>query len=121
MSAQAGRARAERIYTVLGNCERCGLVPAFDRHHRDGDTHNNARENVLFLCRACHQIVDGRAEQLKATRRAAAAARQAARTHCPQGHPYDEQNTYHTRAGARVCRTCHREREARRRKAARHA
>ncbi|HWH14395.1 MAG TPA: NUMOD4 motif-containing HNH endonuclease [Miltoncostaeaceae bacterium] len=31
---------------------------------------------------------------------------QAQRTHCPQGHPYDEENTHHFR-GWRRCRTCH--------------
>lgn len=30
---------------------------------------------------------------------------QAARTHCPAGHPYDETNTSRTR-GRRVCKTC---------------
>ena len=33
-----------------------------------------------------------------------------AKTHCPQGHPYDERNTYVNRQGKRECRTCHRER-----------
>lgn len=29
------------------------------------------------------------------------------RTHCPQGHPYDAQNTYINKAsGGRICRTC---------------
>lgn len=29
------------------------------------------------------------------------------KTHCPQGHPYDETNTYRDpRRGARICRTC---------------
>lgn len=36
-------------------------------------------------------------------------------THCPQGHPYDERNTYRTDAGHRHCRTCHREKERKRR------
>jgi hypothetical protein len=27
-------------------------------------------------------------------------------THCPQGHPYDEANTYVTPRGHRQCRTC---------------
>lgn len=36
---------------------------------------------------------------------------QRTKTHCPQGHPYDETNTYLTRAGARACRTCTRERQ----------
>lgn len=37
------------------------------------------------------------------------AAVNAAKTHCPQGHPYDEENTYvYDRPGvrARFCRTC---------------
>jgi len=32
------------------------------------------------------------------------------KTHCPQGHPYDEANTHITKKGARHCRTCARER-----------
>lgn len=30
----------------------------------------------------------------------------ARRTHCPQGHPYDEKNTRISGRGARVCRIC---------------
>lgn len=37
-----------------------------------------------------------------------AASYQLAKTHCPSGHPYDEANTYRTRAGHRLCRMCHR-------------
>lgn len=33
----------------------------------------------------------------------------AAKTHCPQGHPYDTENTYVKPDGQRVCRTCKRE------------
>lgn len=32
------------------------------------------------------------------------------KTHCPAGHPYDEQNTYRTAKGHRRCRACHNER-----------
>lgn len=28
------------------------------------------------------------------------------KTHCPQGHPYDSENTYVTPIGHRQCRTC---------------
>lgn len=41
----------------------------------------------------------------------------AAVTHCPKGHPYDEANTYRYRKGngwARHCRTCVRDRLSRR-------
>lgn len=32
---------------------------------------------------------------------------------CPQGHPYDEANTYHTRGGRRHCRECDRQKKRR--------
>lgn len=43
--------------------------------------------------------------------------RELAKTHCPKGHPYDEQNTaYRAKPGAarphRYCRTCNREKAA---------
>lgn len=31
---------------------------------------------------------------------------QSSRTHCPQGHPYDDINTYNTPNGHRACREC---------------
>ena len=34
------------------------------------------------------------------------AAANAAKTHCPQGHPYDEANTYTYPSGGRACRRC---------------
>lgn len=32
----------------------------------------------------------------------------ARKTHCPRGHPYDEENTRRTRTGGRLCRQCER-------------
>lgn len=40
------------------------------------------------------------------------------RTHCPQGHPYDEVNTHRKADGSRVCRACWRQRATSRRCAA---
>jgi hypothetical protein len=34
------------------------------------------------------------------------AARNAAKTHCPRGHPYDDANTYISPRGSRICRKC---------------
>lgn len=34
----------------------------------------------------------------------------ASKTHCPQGHPYDQENTLPTPSGGRACRTCSRAR-----------
>ena len=36
-----------------------------------------------------------------------------AKTHCPQGHPYDEANTHQSRSGRRNCRACARDRATR--------
>ncbi|MFD9853428.1 HNH endonuclease signature motif containing protein [[Kitasatospora] papulosa] len=38
-------------------------------------------------------------------------ARAARATHCPQGHPYDAENTYRTPLGHRQCRACRRTRD----------
>lgn len=43
---------------------------------------------------------------------------QKAKTHCPQGHPYDEANTYIWGNNYRQCRTCHRQRKGAERKRA---
>lgn len=43
----------------------------------------------------------------------------ARKTHCPFGHPYDEENTYIVAAtGWRICKACNRARAKRRRRAA---
>lgn len=47
------------------------------------------------------------------------ASHQLAKTACPQGHPYDESNTYRRPAGGRGCRLCTRLRMRRRRAALR--
>lgn len=40
----------------------------------------------------------------------------ATKTHCPAGHPYDEQNTYYGKTGRRQCRACGRDRIRERRR-----
>jgi hypothetical protein len=46
-------------------------------------------------------------------RRGRGGQNRAAKTHCPQGHAYDEANTRINVAGARECRMCNREKAAR--------
>ena len=48
----AGRKRARAVYPGPHVCDVCG-EPA-EIHHRDGDTLNNVRENIAFLCRRHH-------------------------------------------------------------------
>ena len=78
------RAQAARSLTERHPCCDCG-EPASGRSLR---------------CKACHlrwMVAERTARQLAA---------RAARTHCPQGHPYDEANTTIGSHGSLVCRTC---------------
>lgn len=42
-----------------------------------------------------------------------ATAQHARKTHCPQGHPYSDENTYRFAAGRRICKECARARSRR--------
>lgn len=64
VSERGGRARALRLYKNIGPCVRCGAVKA-ERHHKDGNTANNAVENIEALCRRCHMEIDGRMESCR--------------------------------------------------------
>lgn len=64
------------------------------------------------LCKACRRVkrrIYRTQEEQREMRRRMGRPR-AERTNCPQGHPYDEDNTRHTRQGRRACRTCERAR-----------
>lgn len=63
----AGRIEARKLYpdpifceyeTALGVCGKKA-----ERHHKDGNTHNNDRSNVRFLCRKHHHEEDGRCQR----------------------------------------------------------
>ena len=51
------------------------------------------------------EAVTGKVNTLRSEGVAAVNAR---KTHCPQGHPYDDANTYVAPNGQRGCRVCHR-------------
>lgn len=57
------------------------------------------------------EVVTSRENTLRGN---SAAARNAVKTHCPKGHPYDDQNTYLDPRGKRNCRTCARLKDMRR-------
>lgn len=56
ITLKTGRQRARRLYPNVC-CDVCGFFPA-QRHHKDGDTKNNSRENVAFLCPKHHVYAD---------------------------------------------------------------
>ena len=62
-STKSGRSRAERKFATM-SCEHCGeSKKRIDRHHLDGNTKNNERSNIKYLCRRCHMREDGRIEK----------------------------------------------------------
>ena len=72
------------------------------------------------LCRNRHCVRPEHLEYVESivnTRRSNAGLNMAVKTHCPHGHPYDEENTIRS-GGKRRCRTCKNERarQARRKK-----
>jgi hypothetical protein len=69
-----GHGFARRWFPLPDLCERCTLVPPRDRHHKDGNPRNNDPSNIAFLCRRCHQAVDGRVEILRENGRRRAAS-----------------------------------------------
>jgi hypothetical protein len=65
--------------------------------HDDGDPLNNSASNLRY---------DTHASNMRdKIRHGTATSHNALKTHCPQGHPYDEINTRQYKSG-RICRTC---------------
>lgn len=63
-------------------------------------------------CNPSHLALAGRGPN--ALRGNSPAGKNSRKTHCPQGHLYDEVNTYLTSQGKRQCRTCRRVRDSQR-------
>ena len=79
-----------------------GPRPAgLERLHWDDDPTNNALSNLRYGSRS-----DNLRDAVRNGRHV-----MANRTQCPQGHDYDEQNTYVNPRGGRECRTCRRDRQ----------
>ena len=63
------RKRARARVELLATCQNCGQHKPTERHHIDGDTGNNERDNIAILCRRCHMEVDGRLTALRTAQR----------------------------------------------------
>lgn len=70
--------------------------PGQEARHRDDDPYNNRLDNLVWGTRSENmrdQVRNGKHSN-------------ANKVQCPQGHPYDEANTYIDKKGSRVCRKC---------------
>lgn len=76
-------------------------APGQEVRHYDGNPANNALENLAW----------GTHAENEADKIAHGTHPHASKTHCPQGHPYDETNTYAYPGpqAHRACRVCRRE------------
>ncbi|WP_333758470.1 NUMOD4 motif-containing HNH endonuclease [Streptomyces sp. ISBFB 2968] len=72
--------------------------------HLDGVASNCALSNLAYGTRAENDLDKVRH---------GTAAPNSSKTHCPEGHPYDEVNTYRNPKGRRTCRPCRRETQRR--------
>lgn len=111
-----GYRRAHRVAYELVH----GPVPdGLDLDHMCHNADETCGGGVTCLHRRCvhpaHLEAVEHAENLARGRRARRGGRRnAAKTHCPHGHPYDTENTY-TEGTFRRCRACKRLRDRRRR------
>ena len=100
-----------RTFPRTGRCEFCASMARLTTYAeaRPG-RRARWRHDWFELCGRCHTAYDGR---VVGDRGQAQGAQQRAKTHCPQGHPYDEANTYIHKHGHRYCRACGRAATAR--------
>ena len=96
--------RINRVFPRTGRCEYCGQRQRRTHYASIEHRYSSWRHDWLELCTRCHQWFD---EMVYGTG-------QRKKTHCPQGHPYDEENTLISR-GQRRCRACLRAEKRRRR------
>jgi hypothetical protein len=118
LGAQAPSRKTVYAHRLAWEMFRGPILPAtpFVLHHCD----NPRCVNPWHLWLGTHQDnMDDMAAKGRRSTHSGFAVFQAAKTHCPQGHPYDEANTViHRRAGrgpSRDCLACNRIRDAKRR------
>ena len=100
-----GRRVGKRVHRLVAE-SFLGPCPAGSEvRHLDGNPTNNQVENLAYGTR--------RANNLDAVRHGTNGNTR--KTHCPQGHPYDAENTWRppSQPNARVCRRCASERQKR--------
>lgn len=91
-----------QTFPRMGRCEYCGSTRRRTQYASAGHRYTKHFADWFELCKPCHLAFDGGpSENVGHHLRE--------RTHCPQGHAYDEANTNITPQGRRECRACKRE------------
>jgi hypothetical protein len=104
LRGEDGRAKTDRryAYRIAWEDERGPLGGGLVLHHLCGNPACVNVEHLEPMTQSAHAKVHGRGGDWG----------EAAKTHCPSGHPYDEENTYRWR-NERHCRICRRAASAR--------
>lgn len=106
-----GQMSMRYIHRLVLEAFRGSCPPGHEACHYDDDPSNNRLENLRWDTRSSNELDKVRNGNHN----------NAKKTHCPQGHEYTPENTYRRSNGARMCRTCHRDRERARYEARRRA
>lgn len=95
--------RTREVHAIVAEAFHGPRPHGMDVRHLDGDKTNNAASNLRYGSRTENHLDSVRHGTHSNARK----------THCPQGHPYDETNTYVVPStGDRTCRTCARRRSS---------
>ena len=95
-----GARKIRTVHSIVAEAFVPGRFEGAVVRHVDDDRHHNVASNLLWGTQADNEqdkVAHGRHPQKR-------------KTHCPQGHPYDETNTIHRSRGGRECRTCRHDR-----------
>jgi hypothetical protein len=100
-------------FPPVGRCEFCATTVRRTVYASIGHTYTRNRTDWFELCDRCHKAFDG-----FDWRKLEPGRHQREKTHCKQGHPFDDENTHRRANGHRECRVCMRDRSRRYRAAA---
>ncbi len=106
--ARDGKRFAWAVHRLVAETFLGPLPLGLQTCHNDGDNANNAAANLRYDTPSANEL----------DKVAHGHNRNAAKTHCPQGHAYTEDNTMHQASrNGRKCRACHAARNRARRMA----
>lgn len=102
--SHGGQRRTRFVHQLVAAAFLGPCPPGMEVRHRDGDPANTTAANLRY----------GTHQENELDKREHGTHHLGSKTHCPEGHPYDADNTYvePARPDSRHCRTCRRARNA---------